>query len=230
VGSITVDGLIVDSLRGGNDRHPFVHMTDNALADGAECHFRNIQLKSSEGGRPLFNLGGSTRVDPFVDRGVPYFLHDYFGPGKHAKIVSVKAKHLIEDGNTYREQRPLTGDETRVAEVTDVKWPQLLDPVDDVPPATVITSVRGEGGKLLVRGISHDNGKIVAIKVNDLEARVVSTRSGVVDWEATLPAPAGQLVAYATDDAGNVEKTAHRWSLADQAIAGRPGAGNTASE
>ena len=35
----------------------------------------------------------------------------------------------------------LTGDESRAAEVTDVAFPNPLHPVDDLPPATVITSV-----------------------------------------------------------------------------------------
>ncbi len=98
---------------------------------------------------------------------MPYYVHDYFGPGRHAKIVSTKAKDLLADGNEYRKLPPLTGDESVVAEVSDVAWPQLLHPVDDLPPATIITSVRRDGGKLLVRGVSHDNGEIIAVTVND---------------------------------------------------------------
>jgi hypothetical protein len=211
VGSITVDGMIVDNLRNGNDRHPFVHMTDNALSMGAECHFRNVVLKSQQGSRPLFNLGGSVRVDPFVDRGVPYFVHDYYGPGRHAKIASVKAKHLIEDGNKYHEERPLTGDASRVAEVQDVEWPKLLDPVDDIPPATIITSITSDTTNLVIRGISHDDGPIAAILVNGHQAKVSATNAGVVDWEISLPKPVdGKLTAYATDASGNIERTSHR--------------------
>ena len=204
--------LIADHLRGGNNGHPFVHMTDNALAEGAECHFRNVSVENKEGARrPLFNLGGTVRVDPFVDRGVPYFIHDHFGPGRHAKIVSVKAKHLIEDGNDYREDWPLTGDETRVAEVKDVAWPRLLDPVDDLPPATVIMKVRRDGGRLIVSGVSHDNGEIASVSVNGAPAGVVAANMGVVDWQAEIDAPAdGKLVSFAKDKAGNVEQTAHK--------------------
>ena len=220
-GSITVDGMIVENLRGGNDRHPFVHMTDNALAAGAQCHFRDVVLRNSEGSRPLFNLGGSVRVDPFLDRGVPYFVHDHYGPGRDAKIVSINAKHLIEDGNKYREERPITGDESRIAEVKDVLWPELLDPVDDVPPATIVTSIRRDSDKLIVRGVSHDNGEIVSISVNGKKARVLSAEAGVVDWEATLGAPvSGHLVAFAKDRAGNQEQTAHKLNL-DSTLAQR---------
>ncbi len=222
VGSITVDAMVVDNLRGGNDRHPFVQMTDNALAEGAECHFRDVVLDSKEGDRPLFNLGGSVRVDPFVERGVPYFVHNYYGPGRHAKIVSIKATHLIKDGNDYREERPLTGDESRVAEVKDVAWPQLLNPVDDVPPATVITSVTRDQDKLMVRGVAHDDGTIVSVLVNDSTAKIISDISGVVDWEVTLAVPKdGKIVALAKDAAGNSERTPHRLVYSQDVVAQR---------
>jgi hypothetical protein len=210
-GSFTVDGLLIENLRGGNQGHPVVHMTDNNLSGGAESHFRNVVWKSDEGRRPVFNRGGSLRVDPYVAHGVPYFVHDYFGPGRHAKIVSTKAKDLLADGNQYRALPPLTGDESAVAEVGGVAWPELLAELDDVPPATIVISARRENDRLVVRGVSHDNGEIVSILVNDNEARIVSRAAGVCDWEAALDAPAdGKIVAYAKDASGNVEQTAHR--------------------
>jgi hypothetical protein len=210
-GSFTVDGLTIEDLRGGNQGHPVVHMTDNNLSGGAESHFRNVVWKSEDGRRPVFNRGGSLRVDPYVARGVPYFVHDYFGPGRHAKIVSTKAKDLLADGNQYRALPPLTGDESAVAEVGGVAWPELLADLDDVPPATIVVSARRENERLVVRGVSHDNGEIVSILVNDNEARIVSRAAGVCDWEAALEATAdGKIVAYAKDASGNVERTAHR--------------------
>jgi hypothetical protein len=216
-GRITVDGLKIDNLRGGDQVHPAVHMTDKNLSGEAECHFRNVSWQDEKPRRPVFNRGGSTRADPIVEKGVPYYVHDYFGPGKHAKIVSIKAKDLMADGREYKKLAPLAGDDALVAEVTDVKWPELLEPVDDVPLATIITSTRREGGKLVVRGISHDNGEIVAIQVNSTPARVLSRGAGVVDWEATLDTvPEKGLVALAQDDAGNTEQTAHRLAVANK--------------
>ncbi|MEZ0267182.1 MAG: hypothetical protein ACAI43_20810 [Phycisphaerae bacterium] len=96
------------------------------------------------------------------------------------------------------------------AEVTDVAWPKLLDPAGDLPPATIVTSVRSDGGKLVVRGVSHDNGKIVRVTVNGREASVVGASSGVADWQVVLDGPAPkELVAGACDEAGNVEQTPH---------------------
>lgn len=212
-GRISVDGLTLERFRNDGQYHPLVHMSDNNLTGQAESHFRKVIVKDVDPKRAIFNRGGTVRVDPFLDKGVPYFIHDHFGPGRHAKIVSTKAQHLIEDGNEYRAQPPLTGDQSRVAEVKDVAWPKLLDPVDDLPPATIITSVRREEGKTIVRGVSHDNGTITRITVNDKPAMVVSSSAGVVDWQITLDAPAAQIVAGATDEAGNTELTPHTYRM-----------------
>jgi hypothetical protein len=150
------------------------------------------------------------RVDPIVDRGVPYYIHDHFGPGRHAKIVSTKAADLLKDGHTYRAQPPLTGDESVVAEVTDLAWPQLLDPVDDLPPATIILSVRRQGGTLLVKGVSHDNGVIRSVTVNGQDAQLDRIQPGLVDWTVHVPLPKdGRVLAAAVDEAGNRETLAH---------------------
>jgi hypothetical protein len=215
-GPITVDGLTIGDLKGGDQGHPVVHMTDINLSGDAENHFRNVVWQTDDGGRPVFNRGGSVRVDPFVDRGVPYYVHDYFGPGRHARIVSTKAKDLLADGNTYRSLPPLTGNESVVAEVGDVAWPELLEEVDDVPPATFVTSVRreratdGAQGRLVVRGVTHDNGEVAAIYVNGKEAAVTSSNAGVVDWELTLDGDDDGIAAFAKDKAGNTEALAHR--------------------
>jgi hypothetical protein len=222
-GRITVDGLRIDDFEGGNQRHPVVHMTDNNLSGQAECHFRNVTWSGDSDRRPVFNRGGSVRVDPFVEHGVPYFVHDYYGPGEHAKIVSAKAADLMRDGHDYHREPPLTGDESLVAKVTDVAWPKLLDPIDDIPPATIITSVRRDGNQLHVRGVSHDNGEIVQVNVNGAAARIVAQSAGVADWEATLDAnQASKLIAAAQDNAGNIEQTAHRLELRALGIAHAP--------
>lgn len=212
VGKITVDGLKFSNEdgRGGNQLHPLVHMSDLDLSGHAESHFRNVVFDPKQK-RPVFNRGGSTRVDPIIDQGVPYYVHDYFGPGRHAKIASTKAPNLMNDGSKYRSLPPLTGDESVVAEVSDVAWPKLLDPVDDLPPATIVLSVKRNGDKLTVRGVSHDNGKIRSVTVNDRSATMTAIQAGLVDWSVELPAPKdGVITATATDDAGNREATGHR--------------------
>jgi hypothetical protein len=216
-GQVTVDGLVFESGY-GNDSTPLVQISDNNLGGDAQTHFRNVTVHRPEQFAdrwPLVNRGVGPRVDP-VTPGVPLFIHDHYGPGRHAKIVSTKADDLLSDGNEYKSEPPLTGDECRVAEVEDVQWPELLDPVDDLPPATVVTSVVRIGDKLTVCGVAHDNGPITSVTVNDQAARIVSNVAGVVDWEVELEAPpAVRLVARSEDASGNVEQTPHVRNLHD---------------
>ncbi len=213
-GSITVDGLRMDHFRNDSQAHPLVHMTDNNLSGTAECHFRNVQVSETDERRAIFNRGGSQRVAPFVKGGVPYYVHDYYGPGRHAHIVSTEAPELQRSGVDYREQKPLTGDTSRVGEISDVKWPQLLDPVDDLPPATVITRVINDGADLLVSGVTHDNGQVTEVLVNGKQALLSETTPGVVDWSIRISGEAvEQLVAAARDDSGNSEQSGHHIKL-----------------
>ena len=132
----------------------------------------------------------------------------YFGPGIHAKVVRVKSGDLTSDGFDYRKQPPLTGPDVLVAEVKGTPFPKLLDPVDDLPPATVITHVLPrKGGMLLVRGTTSDNGSVVKVVVNGQAA--MATRPNFAEWEAMVPAQ-GDVSAHAEDAAGNIERTPHQ--------------------
>jgi hypothetical protein len=92
-----------------------------------------------------------------------------------------------------------------------------LKPIDDLPPITVITHVRraeprkgpGQAEKLLVRGVTSDNGTVTKVVVNGLAAK--ATRTNFAEWEVTIDNP-GQglrIEAHAEDAAGNVEKRGH---------------------
>ncbi len=221
-GKISVDGLTFTTGYGNNST-PLVQISDVNMSGDAETHFRNVTVNRPEQFKdrwPLINRGVGPRVVP-ITNGVPIYIHDYFGPGRDAKVVSTAAKDLLNDGNDYQPLPPLTGNESRVAEVKNVDWPKLLDPVDDLPPATVITSVQRDGGSLVVRGISHDNGDIASITVNGQRADVISSDAGVVDWQVTIASPAeGKLVASAADKAGNKEdRTAHLLTISASRVA-----------
>ncbi len=100
------------------------------------------------------------------------------------------------------------------AEAKGIVFPQLLAPVDDLPPATLITIIQREGGKQVVSGSSHDNGKIATVSVNGLPATITTQDAGVAEWSITLDAPAdGCYLATATDFAGNAELTPHQITL-----------------
>jgi hypothetical protein len=76
--------------------------------------------------------------------------------------------------------------------------------------------VRQTKGKLLVRGVSQDNGEIASVTVNGQAAKIMSAHAGITDWEITLEprgANAKKLAAHAVDRAGNTERTGHSLSL-----------------
>lgn len=85
----------------------------------------------------------------------------------------------------------------------------VLEPIDDLPPITVITDVRREGDQIIVRGTTSDNGDLQRVVVNGIEAELLDEYG---DWEVSLPCSADGVVdlrASADDAAGNVEATAH---------------------
>lgn len=220
-GSITVDGLVVESRR-SQTALPVIQISDNNLSGSAESHFRGVTVRDVPGestfapAKPLVNRGGGPRPMPTTAHGVPVYLHDFFGPGRDAKVVSTAAKDFGEDGLAYREVDGVTGDESRLAEVKSVLFPQLLTPIDDQPPATIVTwptrgiPVRVDGGTVTVTGTSTDNVKVRRVTVNGVEAQAVD--DDFLQWKATLcnvaPGPL-TITAVSQDEAGNVEQTPH---------------------
>ena len=211
-GSITVDGLAFSKLSYGGSM-PLIQISANNVNGEAESHFRNVKVRGRDPKRPdrwpLMNLGGGLRLKPSTPKGVPYFIHDYFGPGKHAKVISSRAKDLLDDGNKYSKENGLTGDESLATRVSGIDFPELLSPVDDLPPCTVITRIDSTGDRLLVRGTTHDNGVVKTISVNGKSASILSQVHGVADWSIELP-KSKSITATATDATGNRELNPHK--------------------
>jgi hypothetical protein len=105
--------------------------------------------------------------------GVSYYFHGYPERGRTTRVVSVRFPDLMKDGK-YRRIGDFTGDKVLAADVPAVEFPKLLDPVDDLPPATVITHVRSKGNKVIVRGTTSDNGTVKRILVNGKPARTLA--------------------------------------------------------
>jgi hypothetical protein len=210
-GLLIVDGLTFDKMRYGEI--PMIQISDTNATGKAVSHFRNVQVTSraDKNRRSLVNLGGGPRPEPKSAMAVPIYLHDWYGPGKTAKIVSTKTRELKEDGLDYKQDPPLTGDASRVAVLENVAFPKMPDPVDDLPPATVITHVRQADRKLIVRGVTSDNGTVVRVTVSGKEAK--ATQPNFSEWEVVLTdvSPGNfRLSAYAEDAAGNIEQLPHR--------------------
>ena len=183
------------------------------LTGSAETHLRNVQVinRQDNDRRALVNLGGGPRPQPKTPTSVPVILHDFYGSGRHARVVSAKSNEVKGNESTpYKSDPPLTGDESRVLEVRDIPFPQLLDPIDDQPPSTVITSVTPVREGWLIRGSASDNGEIKQVTVNGVAARAV--RGNFAEWETILKSNSSNpdvLSSLATDAAGNVEKLPH---------------------
>ena len=212
-GSLTVDGLTFVGHQ--NSSMPLIQMTDDNPTGTAETHLKNVRVLDRKDGnrRALVNLGGGPRPTPKSATSVPVILHDYYGTGRHAKVVSMKSGDFKGDSSTFKSESPLTGDESRVVEVANVSFPELLKPVDDQPPATVITQVKRVDNGWMVSGVAEDNGQIQKLLVNGQPAKSVA--GNFAEWEVLLPSVAnGDIQAIATDTSGNVEQIPHVVHLA----------------
>jgi hypothetical protein len=209
-GVMTVDGLTFDYSYG---KGPVIYLSENNPSGKGESHFRNIRViqRRTSGWTMtgLFDYRETYDGIPQTWTGVPMYFHDYYGPGKTAKVLSAKAKEVAASADKYQDLPGLTGKNTLGTVVQGVAFPKLLDPVDNLPPATVITHVRRSGANLIVRGTTADNGTVTKVLVNGQPARALA--ANFAEWEAILTpaASAKQIQAQATDAAGNVEPRPH---------------------
>jgi hypothetical protein len=210
-GVLTVEGVTFDYNYGTG---PGIFLSENNPTGKGESHFKNVRVVKRKGpGWTMTGLFDYRDTYPGFDQtwtGVPTYFHDYYGPGKAAKVLSVKAAEVTGSAAKFREESGLTGKLTRATEVKGVPFPMLLDPVDDLPPATVITHIRKSGATLVVRGTTADNGTVTKVLVNGQPARALAPN--FAEWEAVLATTSGairQVQARATDAAGNVEPRPH---------------------
>jgi hypothetical protein len=211
-GPLTVDGLRFTATRGSRTSIPLIQLSDDNPTGQAVSHFRNVEVLRQQPGdrRPVVDTGGGAHVTPKTPQGVPVVLHDYFGPDRHAKISATNARDFGADGLMYRDEAPLTGHEARVAEVRNVVFPRLLDPIADLPPTTVVTHIHVEGRKIVVRGTTASNNLVRRVLVNGQAAHAV--RSNFAEWELVLEGAGKEplkVESWAEDEAGNVEPRPH---------------------
>jgi hypothetical protein len=222
-GSFTYDNLTLDRCSG----MPIIQLSCTAPVEGLTGHFRNVTVIPASYPRPkeqrVIDLGvGPILPDKELQKGVVYYFHDTPPVATGEKVLRVVSEKFpaLMSGGDYKIIPGFTGKRVRAAEVSGVAFPDLLDPLDDLPPATIITLVRREqdkesgkaAGKLLVRGVTQDNGEVSIVTVNGQPAKIISQRAGVADWE-TVVDPAlnasgdESVTAKGIDKAGNVEAT-----------------------
>lgn len=203
-GSFTYDGLTIENCRVGRD--PLIQLACTSPKPDQAGHFRNVKVVNSTSQSQVVDLGGGPRNSK-LEHSPAYYFHDFPTAGKTLRVVSSRYPNAGGPG-AYGPIARFTGRDVVAGEVQNIAFPTLLEPVDDLPPATAITSVRREQGRWVVRGISHDNGEVAAVKVNGKEAQIVSQTVGVAEWQIQVEGNAS-VTAAATDRAGNTEKLAH---------------------
>jgi len=206
-GDFTFDRLTFKNCTLGRD--PLVQLTGIGAKSGLTGHFRGVTVTNSKSsGSGIVDFGGGPHTNR-VDHPVGYFFHDLPMPGNVTRVANARILDAAKESG-YRSIDGWTGGDARATEAKGTAFPELLAPVDDLPPATLITSIKTEGAKTRLRGIAHDNGEIAKVSVNGHPATITVQQAGVAEWTITLDASAdGKYTAQATDRAGNAERSPH---------------------
>jgi G8 domain len=205
-GTFTYDHLILDHCRVGRD--PLIQLACTSPRPGQSGHFRNLTIHDSRSQAQVVDLGGGPRNDK-LENGVTYYFHGYPRSDATTEVVS---SHFAQPGDAgWESVEGFTGRDVRARTVQNVPFPALLDPVDDLPPATIITGAKRNGNRLSVWGVAQDDTAVASVEVNGRKAAIRTARDGVVDWTVDLEMPpAGMVTARARDTLGHLEATAHR--------------------
>ena len=110
-GRLTVDGLTFDGCRSGG--MPLIQISDDNPTGDADSHFRNVKVvnwKDNSRQKAIVNLGGGPRPTPKTDKGVPVYLHDWFGTSRTAMVVSTRSPEFKANAGKFRTDAPLTGE------------------------------------------------------------------------------------------------------------------------
>jgi hypothetical protein len=215
-GPFSYENVTLENVRTDN---PLICLNTMSPEHPQEGHFRNIVLKNATSRSQVVDdmVPATTRIK--LQQPITYYFHDFPSKGQTAKVVSVKYLQLMQDAK-YDSLEGFTGKNARLAIVSKVEFPQLLDPVDDLPPATVVTyppsgaTVKLIDGTLIVRGTTTDNVRTKRVVVNGIQAKDVDYNFH--QWEARLTnIKQGKLTleARSEDESGNVERTPHTITL-----------------
>ena len=211
-GLITFDGVYLQDC----SQYPFRITGKKKRPEACEVHIRNYQLVNIEN-----NYTGATSegYNSTSSPELTLYLHDFFGPGQDAKVIPINQNR--NDGLTYQQMTPTFSKYVKVAH-TDVPFPQSpIQPVDQLPPGTVILYPYHNQyfpeykNQIEVRGICMDNSGIAKVEVNGQPAQPESG-TDLTHWKILLQGlPHGkiEIVATATDSAGNQELNPHRITI-----------------
>lgn len=207
-GMLTFDGVTIDTA----GSYPFELTGRNPTPQTCDVHIRNYTVSNIDDGHDAAGSEGSN-AQPHPDRTM--YLHDFFGAGQDAKVIP--ASQTRNDGLNYQSMPPRFESNVRVA-VTSVPFPTSpIQPVDNLPPATVIIYPAhgqifpSQTHQITVVGTCIDASTITEVTVNGVPATPLG--ENFAQWQATLTNLSGGEVliqAGARDEFGNVELTPHR--------------------
>jgi hypothetical protein len=204
-GDFTYERVRLANCRVGRD--PLIQLACTAPREGVAGHFRELHIENSRSNANVVDLGGGPRNDK-LQYPVSYYFHE---SSVTRRVVSTKFPDATKSGG-YASVANWTGPDVLAAEVKDVAFPVLVEPKDDLPPATLITRVRRDGDTLHLQGLTQDDGTVASVTINGIPAKITAQHAGVADWEATLPVST-ELTAKARDASGNEERWAHVMTL-----------------
>jgi hypothetical protein len=207
-GVLAVDGITFDRVSSGG--MPLIQISDDNGSGYAVSHFRNVVVRNWDDrskAKAIANLGGGPRPKPKTEHGVPIYFHDYFGSGEHAEVASTRSPEYLAQPDRFAKVAELTGDESRAARTTGIEFPTPVQPVDDLPPSSVITHIERRDGKTFVRGTASDNGSLQKVSVNGVAAQPAA--GDLSQWRLELAGQPSKLTSIAKDEAGNVELRPH---------------------
>jgi hypothetical protein len=210
--SVLVDGMDVYQGRYGlyrpaYDRHAYSRLTI-AQVENPQAFSEGETPKGFEVPGPSQII--SQQVPPGVVRRVADDLARKGEPRKPAEPSKPATPIRVPPGPLILNPQVVTPGMANV-KASSAAFPAPLEPVDDLPPSTVITqTLFSEPGKLIVRGTTADGGDVKRVSVNGQAVRLL--RPNFAEWEVLVAVPDGgiELIALAEDAAGNVETRPHR--------------------
>ena len=195
-------------------------MACTAPKAGVKGFFKDLRVTNCKSNANVVDLGGGPRNDKLEHAVRYYFLtgtdSTALGMKEHLNgdivVTSRKFPDELKDYGYGGGMEGWTGPDVVISVLKRMEFPNLVEPKDDLPPASFITRVRREGDKLHVSGVAHDDGAIAGVKVNGVDARITGQQAGVADWEVTIN-NAAEITSQARDVAGNEEKWLQRRSF-----------------
>jgi len=209
-GLMTLENVLVDTA----NEHPIRIRGQKPRNNPCDVHVSNYSFININNDWD----GARSESDAQPTPDLTLYLHDYFGPGQDAKVIP--ATQTRNDGLNYQYMTPVFEQTVKVA-ITNVPFPQNpINPVDGMPPATVITypgkeqSLPSNTTSITVRGTCIDASQVTSVTVNGVPATPLENNFTL--WEVTLNnLQNGQytLTATGVDEFGNQELNPHKINI-----------------